>query len=328
MAENVTLSVSLRTSGQTAALKSGEITIPGVTLHFVEVEPQVAAFRRMVRSVEFDVCELAATTYMVARGHGSPFKALPVFLNRRFHHHGLLVRPDSGINEPKDLEGKKVGVRAYSVTTGVWTRGILQNEYGVDLGKVTWMVDDEEHVAQLQLPENVLHVPEGRSLAGMMAAGEIEAGLQGNAGIGREGPPTENWSAKATLSTDDYRELIPDASAREAEWFARTGIYPFHPTIVIKDEVVAAHPEVPRLLYEAMAESKKRYLEKLNNGEATAKADNNLRKMAEIVGPDPVPYGLEANMPSIEALMTYAVQQKLMPSPMEVGELFHDPENI
>jgi 4,5-dihydroxyphthalate decarboxylase len=327
MAGNINLSISLRTSGQTAALKSGDITIPGVTLNFVEVKPQVAAFRRMVRSVEFDVCELASTTYMVARAYGAPFKALPIFLNRRFHHHGMVVRPDAGINEPKDLEGKKVGVRAYSVTTGVWTRGILQNEYGVDPSLVTWMVDDEEHVEQLKLPDNVVHVPEGKSLASMMAAGEIDAGMLGNAGIGREGPPTENWAASKAPATDSYRELIPDAAKVEAEWFSRTGIYPFHPTIVIKDEIAAAHPELPKALYNAMTESKKLYLEKLNSGEANEKADTQLRKLAEIVGADPVPYGLEANMPTIEALMTYAVQQKLMPSPMDIADLFHDPDS-
>src|SRR5712691_7075632 len=108
-----------------SAIKSGAIPIESVVPEFVNVVPQVAAYRRMVRGVEFDVCELAPTTYIIARGYGAPFIALPIFVWRRFHHGGLLVRPDAGIKGPKDLEGKKVGVRAYSVTTGVWTRGIL-----------------------------------------------------------------------------------------------------------------------------------------------------------------------------------------------------------
>ncbi len=118
----------------------------------------------MVRDLEFDMCEMAPTTYFIARAYGAPFTALPIFLTRRFHHRGLVVRGDSGIATPKDLEGKKVGVRAYSVTTGVWTRGILTNEYGVDPRKVTWVVDDEEHVTQLKLPPNVVHVPAGNRL--------------------------------------------------------------------------------------------------------------------------------------------------------------------
>ncbi len=107
--------------------------VQGATLSYIEVEPQILAFRRMVRDVAYDVCELAPTTYIIAKAYGAPFTAIPIFFERRFHHAGLLVRDDAGIREPKDLEGKKVGVRAYSVTTGVWTRGILVNEFGLEL---------------------------------------------------------------------------------------------------------------------------------------------------------------------------------------------------
>src|SRR4029077_19421500 len=167
---------------------------------------------------EFDVCELAPTTYIIARGYGAPFIALPIFVWRRFHHGGLLVRPDAGIRNPKDLEGKKVGVRAYSVTTGVWTRGILIDEFGLDSSKVTWVVDDEEHVTQLQLPSNVVHAPDGKSLAGMMASGELAAGFQGNGGVGRTGAPTAGWQTVAA----QYPDLLPDAEDLEPEWYRRT----------------------------------------------------------------------------------------------------------
>ena len=132
MAESPRLKMAIATYGHTKALKSGEVKIKGVDPDFVEVVPIIGAFRRMVRDVEFDVCEMAPTTYMIARALGAPFIALPVFIMRRFHHGGFVVRPNSGIKVPKDLEGKKVGVRAYSVTTGVWTRGIFTNEYGMD----------------------------------------------------------------------------------------------------------------------------------------------------------------------------------------------------
>src|SRR6201991_2969925 len=121
------------------ALKNGSVPIRGIAPEFVNVVPQIAAFRRMVRDLEFDVCELAPTTYIIARSFGAPYVALPIFVMRRFHHAGLLVRPDAGIKTPKDLEGKKVGVRAYSVTTGVWTRAVLIDEYGLDSSKVTWV---------------------------------------------------------------------------------------------------------------------------------------------------------------------------------------------
>src|SRR6267154_1708025 len=174
MSVKVPLKIAVATSGHTAAVKDGTIPIEGVEANFVEVVPIIAAFRRMVRDVEFDVCE-------IARARGAPYIALPVFVMRRFHHGGFVVRPDANIKVPKDLEGKQVGVRAYSVTTGVWTRGIFTNEYGMDSSKVTWVVDDEEHVTTLKLPPNVVHAPEGKSLQSMMAAVEIQAGFTGPA---------------------------------------------------------------------------------------------------------------------------------------------------
>ena len=131
-ADRPRLKIAIATYGHTAAIKDGSIPIEGVDANFVEVMPIIGAFRRMVRDLEFDVCEMAPTTYMIARALGAPYIALPIFVMRRFHHGGFVVRPDAGIKAPKDLEGKKVGVRAYSVTTGVWTRGIFTNEYGLD----------------------------------------------------------------------------------------------------------------------------------------------------------------------------------------------------
>ena len=192
-ADRPRLKIAIGTYGHTKAIKDGSIPIEGVDADFVEVTPIIAAFRRMVRDLEFDVCEMAPTTYMIARARGAPYIALPIFLMRRFHHGGFVVRPDAGIRTPKDLEGKKVGVRAYSVTTGVWTRGIFVNEYDLDSSKVTWVVDDEEHVTTLKLPPNVVHAPAGKSLQSMMASGEIQAGFTGPAGVGRAGPPIGGW---------------------------------------------------------------------------------------------------------------------------------------
>jgi 4,5-dihydroxyphthalate decarboxylase len=296
-----------------------------VQLDFVDLRPAIASYRRMVRDVEFDMCELAPTTYYIARAYGAPSKALPIFLTRQFHHQGLVVREDSGIRIPKDLEGKKVGVRAYSVTTGVWTRGILTNEYGVDSGKVTWMVDDEEHVSQLQLPSNVLHVRPGRSLAAMMASGEIQAGFTANAGIGREGPPQPGWEAKDRPQAAAYAELWKDGRALGIDWYRRTGIYPFHGVIVLKDEILAAHPWIAKVIYGAFCEAKARWLPRLRAGDANTEDDRKYRELIPVLGNDPLPYGIKANLPSIEALINYAVQQGLMPRRLSVEELFVDP---
>ena len=317
------VTISLRTYGHTADIKNGNIAVDGAKLDFIEVVPQVAAFRRMIRDVEFEVCELAPTTYFIAKAIGhAPYKAIPVFFERRFHHGGFVVREDSGIETVRDLEGKRAGVRSYSGTTGVWTRGVYINEFGLDNDKVTWVVDDEEHVTQLKLPPNVEHAPP-KSLPQLMASGNIQAGFlsrsdkaanDGHAGLGRAGLSAE---------TAQYRELVDNAFERGAEWYGRTGIYPMHSLLVIRDDVLAERPGLANALYEALSEGKRRYLSRLEDGTADAQIDSRYRKQQKVVG-DPLPYGLKANRPTLEALMGYAVQQKLIPRALPVEDLFVD----
>jgi 4,5-dihydroxyphthalate decarboxylase len=323
--KSLSLNIAVAGYPHTRAILCGRIPIEGVAANFIKVEPQIAAYRRMVRNLEFDVCEIAPTTYIMARALGAPFVALPIFVSRGFHHGGLLVRPDAGIRVPKDLEGKKVGVRAYSVTTGVWTRGILIDEYGLDSSKVTWVVDDEEHVQDLTLPPNVVHAPEGASLVEMMAKGEISAGFSGNAGLGRAGKPTEGWDAKE-IPPADYPDLIPDAKVLEAAWHKRTGIYPMHGTIVVKDSVLKAHPWVAQSLFEAYSAAKAEWLADLASGQAVAATDKKYRDLTNIVGPDPLPFGMAANKATIEALESYAFRQGLTLRRMSIPELFIDPQ--
>jgi 4,5-dihydroxyphthalate decarboxylase len=325
MSAKVPLKIAVATSGHTAAVKDGTIPIEGFEANFVEVVPIIAAFRRMVRDVEFDVCEMAPTTYLIARARGAPYIALPIFVMRRFHHGGFVVRPDANIKVPTDLEGKQVGVRAYSVTTGVWTRGIFTNEYGLDASKVTWVVDDEEHVTTLKLPENVIHAPPGQSLASMMASGELQAGFTGPAGIGRAGAPTANWEQGGQTPAQNYPELIPNVAQVEADWYRRTGIYPIHGTIVVKTDVLEKNPAVGRALFDAFTKAKTPYLERLKRGEGQTPEDIRYRGFIPLMG-DPLPYGMAANRASIDALMTYALQQKLIPERMPIKQAFFDPE--
>lgn len=323
----VRLNIAIARYPQTSAILDGGISIEGVDARFANVVPQIAAFRRMVRDVEFDVCELAPTTYIIVRSLGAPFVALPIFVQRYFHHSGLLVRPDAGIARPKDLEGRKVGVRAYSVTTGVWTRGILIDDHGLDTSKVTWVVDDEEHVLGMQLPPNVIQAPGGTSLVEMMAKGEISAGFSGNAGLGRAGAPTAGWDAKKLLPAD-YPELFPDASEREAEWYRRTGIYPMHGTIVVRDSVLKDNPFVARSLLDAFTAAKQAWLPDLHSGRADAATDRKYRGLVPLVGDDPLPFGIAINRPTIEALERYAFRQKLIDRRMSIEELFFDPQSV
>src|ERR687884_1841640 len=171
----IELTTVTRTSPLNAALKDGRVEADGYSFRFEEVSPITKAFRIMCREVAYDVCEMAATTYLVAREHGKPFTALPVFLTRGFHHKAVLARAPG---EPKQLEGKRVGVnRGYTVTTGVWARGILATRHGVDLDSITWVRSDVEHVAEYEPPANVEDLEPGRDLGEAVLSGELAAAV-------------------------------------------------------------------------------------------------------------------------------------------------------
>jgi 4,5-dihydroxyphthalate decarboxylase len=318
--QSLALNIAIASYGHTAALLNSEVPIKGVTPNFLNINPIIAAFRRMVRNVEFDVCEMAPATYMIARSMGAPFKALPIFIMRRFHHSGLVVHPDGPIKKPKDLEGKKVGVRAYSVSTGIWTRGILQNHFDVDINQVTWMVDDEEHVQELILPPNVKHVKEGQSLVSMMQNGELQAAFSGPAGIGRAGAPKDGWDSKGHEEIA-YQELFSNHEEVERQWYEETQIYPTHGLIVVKDSLMKDHPWLAQSLMDAFESSKNLYTQKILSGQCVTDVDQNYLKLSKIVG-DPLPYGTQANLPAIKALMQYCYQQRLLPKLYDLEEMF------
>ena len=238
-----------RTQGNNAALKDGTVRPATFEFDFVEVNPLIDAFRRMVRGLEFDICEMAITTYICARAHGKRMTAVPVFLVRAFHHGAILVNTKAGIAHPKDLEGKRVGVnRGYTVTTGVWARGILQDEYGVDLSKITWVLSGDEHVAEYVPPANVVPIEKGKKMADMLVSGELVAAI----GVEIDHP--------------DVKPLIPNALEAGLAALKTRGHYPINHTVVIKDELIAAHPGLAADVFNAFAESKRLYIEKLKAG--------------------------------------------------------------
>src|SRR3989442_1215113 len=251
------LKTALATYAHTKGLKDGTVTAPGVRLEHVEVSPIVGAFRRMCRTLEFDVSEMAITTYLTAKAYDRAFTALPVFVMRQFHHSPIVYNVNSGVKSPKDLEGQKVGVRAYTVTTGVWVRGILASEYGVDLSKVTWVLNDQEHVEEYQkiYPSNVVYQA-GANFAEMVTKGELAAAI----GAGK-------------VDSSDVKPLIPNAREAEAAWFKKTGIYPINHTVVVKDSLLRADPTLAPRLFDAFTEAKALFLRQLSSGaELTADA--------------------------------------------------------
>jgi 4,5-dihydroxyphthalate decarboxylase len=310
----LTLTAAVSPRGGAALLFNGDIELDGLRLEHVNVVPQIAAYRRMVRGLEFDICELAPTTYLCARAFGREFTAIPVSLSRGFHHRSIVCNANSHITEPRELEGKRFGVRAYTVTTAVWARGILQAEYGVDPSSIAWYTDDEEHVQEWVPPSNVIALPGGESLATWIAAGKLDAALTGAAGIGRSGPPTANWEHAEQARSFAETPLFPNAAELEADWYRRTKIFPFHGLIVIKNSVLDAYPWVAPALLRAFQAAKKLYLDRLaSKGPETADDRLLLENQALIGGDDPLPVGLAANRPTFEAMIAYARAQDIIP---------------
>ena len=295
-----------RTQGNNRALKNGSVKPRTFAFDFQEVDPLIAAFRRMVRGNEFDICEMAITTYICAKAHGKPMTAVPVFLVRAFHHGAILVNAKSGIRTPKELEGRNVGVnRGYTVTTGVWARGILQQEYGVDLSKITWVLSGDEHVAEYRPPTNVVPIDKGTTIGEMLVSGELAAAI----GVEATSP--------------EVKPLIPDALEAGLSALRRRGHYPINHTVVIKDELIARHPDLAADVFDAFARAKRRYVEDLKAGkiERPSEADEVHRRVMEITG-EPLPYGIAPNRNVIEELIRHALTQGIITKPVTADELF------
>jgi 4,5-dihydroxyphthalate decarboxylase len=294
-----------RTQGNNQALKDGAVVPEGFTFEFEEVPVLVQAFRRMVRTLEFDVCEMALTTYLTAKAHGVAFTAVPAFLVRGFHHSAITVDTRHGISSPQDLEGKKVGVsRGYTVTTGVWARAILAAEYGVDLSSITWVLSGDEHVASYQAPGNVESIPPGRELDEMLASGELAAVV----GVSIDSP--------------DARPLISDPEAAGFAALQQRGLYPINHLVVVRDDLLAAHPDLGRQVFDAFARSKQLYVDRLRAGEVHDKTDRMYARVMELTGADPLPYGIEPNRAVLEELVRHAVDQKILDRAPALEEMF------
>lgn len=283
-----------RTSPWNAALKDGRVEPEGFSLVFEEVEPVTKAFRRMVRELAYDLTEMAATTYLVAREYRKPITALPVFLTRGFHHRAVLAREPG---DPKRLEGTRVGVnRGYTVTTGVWGRGILASEHGVDLDRVTWVRSDDEHVAEYEPPPNVESLAEGADLAEAVLGGELAAVV-------------------GDVKHSELVPLIEDAEESALRYLRERGNWPVNHLVVVKDELLAAHPHLGAALFDAYDRAKNLYVESGDLEPVHA-------RVAEVLGGDPIPYGLEPNRAVVEELIEYALAQRILTRRPAIEDLF------
>jgi 4,5-dihydroxyphthalate decarboxylase len=282
------LRTNLQDYPQVAALKDGRITSPLVTLDFCGPKVAHNGFKDLLRNNKYDASELAIVTYLQARAYNKPWVLIPAPVHGRFQHHCAGYNIEFGTLAPKDIEGKQVGVRTYAQTTGLWIRGVLQHEYGVDLDKVTYLTVDEGHLAEYQDPPNCQRLPPGSDIGEMMLKGEVAAALMGN-----------------DLPKDPrVRMLVPDPHNAAKEWFRREGVVPINHLFVVHESIAKEHPGVVREIYRMLDEARKA---------APAEATKDLP-----------PMGYKANRKGIDLAIQWAFEQKIIPRRFAVDELFDD----
>jgi 4,5-dihydroxyphthalate decarboxylase len=286
-AEAVTLHTLLATYPTTAALKRGEVGSPLVHLDFADVRQANTAFKALVRDEKFDVGELAIVTYLQAKAFGTAYALLPVVVVGRSQHHSLLYNPARGHLDPADLANRRVGVRAYTQTTGAWVRAILEQDHGVDFTRVRWVTFEEPHLREFRDPPWVERAPAGKSLQQMLVDGELDAAIFGNEVPGAPLQP-----------------LIPDADAAAAAWAALHGGTPINHMMVIRKSIATSRPEIVGELYRLLLESR---------NAAGGSADHQA-----------IRFGVENNRHTLELIIEYSVRQGLIPRRMSVDELFDE----
>ncbi len=272
----------------TAALKSGEVRSDVVDFSFSGIKVANTGFKPLVREHRFDLSELAIVTFLQAKAYGKPYVLIPAVVVARGQHHTIAYNPERGALTPAGLAGKRVGVRAYTVTTGVWVRGILHEQYGLDLDTVKWVTFEDPHLAEYTDPPDIERAPAGKTMAQMLLDGELDAAVVGD-----------------KLPDPKLKQLIPDSEAAAKTWADRHG-YPINHMLVIRSELSRARPEVVREVFRLCRESR----------DAAVRAGN--RNAAELQ------FGVEPNRRSLETIIGMAYEQKLIPRRFSVDELFDE----
>jgi 4,5-dihydroxyphthalate decarboxylase len=272
----------------TLALKKGQVSSPLLSFDFADIKIANQGFKPLVREARFDAGELAIVTYLQAKQYGKPYALLPAVVMGRGQHHTIAYVPDRGPLKAGDLAGKRVGVRAYSQTTGVWLRGILQSDYGIDVNRVTWVTFEDPHLAEYKDPPNVMKEPPGKVMLDMLLAGEIDAAIVGD------------------KLPDDKRVqyLIPEPHEAAKAWARKYGFSPVNHFFVVRDKIAKERPDVVNEIFRVLGESKKA---------AGAAGD-----------PDPLPMGIEAVRKPLAQVIDFAHQQRLIDRRVPVDELFDD----
>lgn len=288
MSTAVTLRTLLGDYPNSKALKSGELRSPTVALDFADVKVPNMAFKDVVRHLKYDVAELAIVTYLQAKAHGKPLVLLPAVMVGALPHPYLVYNSERGTIAPADLEGKRVGIRAYSVTTAAWVRGVLQNDHGVDLDSIKWVTFEDPHVAEYTDPPTAQRAVAGKQMGQMLLDGELDAAVVG-------GPD---------LKEPRFKPVIANPNDAAQAWSKKHGAFPINHMVVVKESLVQANPDAVKEVFRLLRESK-------NAGPAAG-------------GIDPLQFGVENIRRSLELIIDYSAQQKLIPRKFAVAELFND----
>lgn len=284
----ITLFTLLGDYPSTAALKAGEITSDLVKFSFADIKVANTGFKPLVREHKFDLSELAIVTFLQAKAYGKPYVLMPAVVVARGQHHTIAYNPERGALKAEDLAGKRVGVRAYSVTTGVWVRGILKEQYGIGVDQVKWVTFEDPHVAEYTDPPQVERAAAGKTIAQMLLDGELDAAVVGD-----------------KLPDPRLKHLIPDHETAAKTWADAHG-YTINHLMVIRSELSRARPDVVREVFRMLKESR----------DKAVRAGN--KNAAELQ------YGVEPNRRSLESIIAIAFEQKLIPKRYTVDELFDD----
>lgn len=279
-----TIRIAIGDYPHTLPLKRGDIKSDWLTLDFVEVKPMHLAFKPMVREHTYDASEMALTTFFQAKEYNKGLRLLPATMLARFQHGAMLYNASRGTLAPRDLAGKRIGMRSWNQTTGAWLRGILANDYGVDFSKVQWFTFEDGHVAEAKDPPGVFRAT--KDMTQMLLDGELDAAIYG-----------------AAMPDDKRLKTIfadPDAEART--WYTKHKLVPVNHMVVVTDELARDNPEAVAELYRL-----------LEAGRQAAPPKGKI---------DTAPFGKEKNRGALELLMSYAVQQQLVSKAIPIEALY------
>ncbi|OGA18650.1 MAG: hypothetical protein A3H32_14030 [Betaproteobacteria bacterium RIFCSPLOWO2_02_FULL_63_19] len=303
-------------------LYTGEVNPEGIDLDFRVIEWSREIFDRMAGRLEFDAAEFSSSELISRISAGRcPFVAIPVFPSRTFRHGFICVNRRSGIRGPKDLEGRRIGTPLYTQTAAIWLRGHLAHDYDVDLSGVTWVQGALSlagaHGAPSVLPPvraaRIEINDSGKSLSRLLEEGTIDATLGSNI-------------PEALGRNPDVQRLFPNFHDIERDYFKRTRIFPIMHLVAIRREAYEANPGIAASLYRAFEESKNRALTRMKHLGALRYMlpwlPEYLDEIEQVFGGDPWPYGIEANRPTLEALVTYMAEQGIIAKALPLEQIF------